>query len=226
MMKHLLTTAAVTLAVTNAGLAQQAPQTAPVQTREQPAQAQQQAQRPAEGGARGIIVRPDGEQHPAQPEAAQEEQPAAVEAAGEPFITAQEVGQVRADRVLGRGVVNPQQEEVGEINDLVFDENGRLVAAVIGVGGFLGLADKDVAVSWDRIEWTPREDGEVELSIPFTREQLERAPEFKDLAAQQMEAATAAQRQLLQRLQQLQQPAGAPGGMAPAPSPAAPPAQQ
>jgi hypothetical protein len=108
--------------------------------------------------------------------------------------------------------VNPQDEDVGNINDLVFDEEGRLVAAVIGVGGFLGLGQKNVAVSWDQIEWTPREDGEVELSMPFTREELEQAPEFKDLETQRAEEEAAAAQQ--------QQPTG---GMAPAP--AAPPPQ-
>ena len=174
------------------------------------------------------------EQQPAQQEVVVEEQPAEEEAAetavveeteegqvataapaaaGEPFIVAQEVGQVRADRVLGKSVVNPQDESVGDINDLVFDEEGRLVAAVIGVGGFLGLGQKNVAVSWDQIEWTPMEDGEVELSMPFTREELEEAPDFKDLETQRAEEEAAAAQQ--------QQPTG---GMAPA-VPAAPTAQ-
>ena len=86
---------------------------------------------------------------------------------------------------------------------------------LLGRGGFLGLGQKNVAVSWDRIEWTPREDGEVELSMPFTREELEQAPEFKDLETQRAEEEAAAAQQ---------PPAGTPGAMAP--TPAAPPAQQ
>jgi sporulation protein YlmC with PRC-barrel domain len=262
MVKHLLTTTAVTLALASAGLAQQATPTAPVQTGEQPAQAQQQAppaqaqqgpqepvRAPAEqapgaqggqatGGQQPLQqqAQPGDQQQPplveagerapqqeAQPAPTAQEEPAeedeqqatAAPAAGEPFITAQELGQVRVDSVVGKEVVNPQNEEVGEINDLVFDEEGRLVAAVIGVGGFLGLGEKNVAVSWDRIEWTPREDGEVELSMPFTREELEQAPEFKDLETQKAEEEAAAAPQPL---------AGAPGAVAP--TPAAPPAQQ
>ena len=88
---------------------------------------------------------------------------------------------------------------------------------MVGVGGFLGLGQKAVAVSWDQIEWTPMEDGSVELSMPFTREELEQAPEFQDLAAIRAE----------EEAERMQQPAaGAPGGVAPAPTPAAPPAQQ
>jgi sporulation protein YlmC with PRC-barrel domain len=240
MVKYLLTTTAVTLALAGAGHAQQATPTVPAQTREQPAEAQQQAPpaqtqqgqpapvtvvpaEPATGAQQGgqqetAPQQPVQQQETVQQPQPAEEQPAEVEqAAGEPFITAQEVGQVRVDKVVGKGVVNPQDEEVGEISDLVFDEEGRLVAAVIGIGGFLGLGQKNVAVSWDRIEWTPREDGEVELSMPFTREELEQAPEFKDLETQRAEEEAAA-------AQQQPPPAGTPGAMAP--TPAAPPAQQ
>jgi sporulation protein YlmC with PRC-barrel domain len=145
-------------------------------------------------------------QQPAEETAAAEEQAVATEPAppSEAFIVAQEVGQVRVDRVVGKSIVNPQDEDVGRINDLVFDEEGRLVAAVIGVGGFLGIGQRNVAVNWNEIEWTPQDDGEVELTIPFSREQLEQAPEFRDLAA------IRAEEERTQMEQQMQQPPAAP----------------
>jgi sporulation protein YlmC with PRC-barrel domain len=162
-----------------------------------PSFAQQQEQPP--------IQQPAEETAAADEEATVAAQPAP---SADAFIVAQEVGQVRVDRVVGKSIVNPQDEEVGRINDLVFDEEGRLVAAVIGVGGFLGIGQRNVAVNWNEIEWTALDDGEVELTIPFNREQLEEAPEFKDLAAIRAEEERAQTEQQMQ--QQMQQQPAAP----------------
>jgi sporulation protein YlmC with PRC-barrel domain len=125
---------------------------------------------------------------------AQQQQPTQPATGGETFLTNQEQGQVRADKVIGNTVRGTDDEDIGNINDLVFDEEGRLTAAVIGVGGFLGLGQKDVAVSWDQIDWVPTGEGEeIQLVTTLTRDQLEQAPEFRNLEEVQAEeeAATA-----------------------------------
>src|SRR3546814_2827628 len=47
--------------------------------------------------------------------------------AGGPFIDKQEAGQMRADEIIGASVKNPQDEDIGKINDLLFDEGGKIV---------------------------------------------------------------------------------------------------
>ena len=147
-----------------------------------------------------------GQQQPMQPATGQEA------TGGETFLTNQEQGQVRADKVIGNTVQGADDEEIGDINDLVFDEEGRLTAAVIGVGGFLGLGQKDVAVSWDQIDWVPSGEGEeIQLVTTLTRDQLEQAPEFRNLEEVQAEEEAAAAQQRMQ-----QQGTAAPGAVPPA----------
>lgn len=59
-------------------------------------------------------------------------------------MTEQELG-MRSDEIIGQQVVNQQGEEVGEINDLVVDESNQPYA-VVGIGGFLGMGEREVAV--------------------------------------------------------------------------------
>ena len=79
--------------------------------------------------------------------------------------------------VYGMDADTNEREQVGDINDIVMNTDGSANAAVIGVGGFLGIGEKKVAVSFDRLSWQPGENG-VWLSLDTTREELEAAPEF------------------------------------------------
>lgn len=69
-------------------------------------------------------------------------------------------------------------ESVGEINDLLVGENGEIDAAIIGVGGFLGLGEKNVAVSYDDLKLTADDDGTYYVVLETSKEELESAPEF------------------------------------------------
>ena len=67
---------------------------------------------------------------------------------------------------------------VGKLNDLITSPEGEIQAAVIGVGGFLGVGEKDVAVSPDQLQLATRSDGKKWLVIKATKEQLTEAPTF------------------------------------------------
>src|SRR3954463_4618409 len=72
----------------------------------------------------------------------------------------QQPGQVLASRQLvGATVVGPNNERIGDVNDVLLDRNGQAVAIVVGVGGFLGIGEKDVAVSFNQVQFTPRKQG-------------------------------------------------------------------
>ena len=47
----------------------------------------------------------------------------------------------------GTDVIGSNNEKIGDVNDVLFDQNGRIVAYVVGVGGFLGIGQKDVALA-------------------------------------------------------------------------------
>jgi PRC-barrel domain len=50
-----------------------------------------------------------------------------------------------------QNVYDPQQQKIGEIEDLLVNQSGQVEAAMVGVGGFLGAGEKDVAVSFNAI---------------------------------------------------------------------------
>jgi len=80
--------------------------------------------------------------------------PTASSAAAAPFITGLRAGMWRASKLDGVNVYNNANEKVGDISDVLFDQSGRIEAIVIGVGGFLGLGERNVAVPFDQIRWS------------------------------------------------------------------------
>jgi hypothetical protein len=83
-------------------------------------------------------------------------------------------------------VVNAQNETVGEINDLVTDSNGKIVAALIGAGGFLGIGEKDVAVPFQELKLARDEDDNVTAMLNISKAQLAQAPDYKTLDEQEV----------------------------------------
>ncbi len=63
-------------------------------------------------------------------------------------------GTWRASKVVGVNVYNDQNQKIGSIDDLLMDKNGTIKAAVIGVGGFLGMGEHLVAVSYDKLKFS------------------------------------------------------------------------
>lgn len=111
------------------------------------------------------------------------------------FIEVQEAEQFLADdEVIGKNVVNPNDEELGTIADLVMDQEQKLVGVVLSVGGFLGIGEKWVAVPVEQIDF-PGDDQPARLQVAVTKEQLENAPDFvtKETAQAQQEADQAQQ---------------------------------
>ncbi len=56
--------------------------------------------------------------------------------------------------MVGLNVYNEKNENVGSINDLLMDKSGSIKAAVISVGGFLGMGARLVAVPFDKIKFS------------------------------------------------------------------------
>src|SRR5690606_9354754 len=68
-------------------------------------------------------------------------------------------------------------ESIGEVKDIVIGDDGSMQAVVVGVGGFLGIGQKEVAVDFGQLDWAER-DGDRWLVAPMTKEQLETQAAF------------------------------------------------
>ncbi len=72
-----------------------------------------------------------------------------------------------------------QWDDIGEINDLIVGETGEVKAVIVGVGGFLGIGEKDVAVTMEQVRTYDDENGDRFLVINSSQEALEAAPAFE-----------------------------------------------
>lgn len=78
-------------------------------------------------------------------------------------------GNWRASKLVGLSVYNEKNESVGSINDMLTDKNGKIVAVVIGVGGFLGVGEREVLLGWRDLQI--ESNGEV-VRVNMTKDQL------------------------------------------------------
>jgi ribosomal 30S subunit maturation factor RimM len=85
-----------------------------------------------------------------------------------------------ATDLIGETVYNgtgDDAEKIGDVNDMVVAADGQIESVIIGVGGFLGIGEKDVAVNFGEVEWADRE-GDRWMVVATTKEQLEQQPAF------------------------------------------------
>lgn len=86
-----------------------------------------------------------------------------------------------ASDAMDTSVHNLQKEKIGEVNDLIIDGDGRVVAAVVGIGGFLGMGEKDVAITFSALRITRDEKGAALLAVDASKEALKAAPTYKPM---------------------------------------------
>jgi sporulation protein YlmC with PRC-barrel domain len=63
-------------------------------------------------------------------------------------------GDWRASKLVGLAVYNDSNEKIGDISDVILDKSGKVENVVLGVGGFLGMGEHYVAVSYDKLKWS------------------------------------------------------------------------
>lgn len=86
-----------------------------------------------------------------------------------------------ATRIIGQPVYDSTAADanhLGDINDLILNETGSVIAATIGVGGFLGIGEKQVAVSFTALQWVVATDNTERFVLETTVEELTAAPDF------------------------------------------------
>jgi sporulation protein YlmC with PRC-barrel domain len=119
-----------------------------------------------------------------------------------------------ASAIIGGSVYSPSNESVGDVNDLVIKPTGEIEAIVVGVGGFVGIGEKNVAIALDRFTIEPTEDlASTKLILNATKEELQAAPAFKSAYVQKLDQEYERQTQLLN------QPSNEPGQYPTVPAP-------
>jgi hypothetical protein len=125
----------------------------------------------ATGGAYAQDTTP---QTPAQaPAEVQPADPAA------PSATVKADGQI-ATNIIGETVYDGSGDDaqnIGNVNDIIIGKDGKAEALVIGVGGFLGIGEKNVAWNYSDMDWAEK-NGDRWIVIAATKEQLESMPAF------------------------------------------------
>ncbi|MGF9758278.1 PRC-barrel domain-containing protein [Microvirga sp. 0TCS3.31] len=69
------------------------------------------------------------------------------------WMTQEQPGQWRASKLEGLDIYNQNNEKIGDISELLVDSSGKIQAVVVGVGGFLGMGERDVAIPFDQIKF-------------------------------------------------------------------------
>ena len=69
------------------------------------------------------------------------------------YITQGKPDMWRASKLEGVDIYNQNNERIGEIDDVLVDKSGKVEAVVIGVGGFLGIGERNVAVPFNALQW-------------------------------------------------------------------------
>jgi sporulation protein YlmC with PRC-barrel domain len=77
-----------------------------------------------------------------------------------------------------QNVYDPKDNKIGEVMDVLVNKSGKVETLIVGVGGFLGAGEKDVAVPFDAIQVTNKKDNKTYLVMNTTKEELKSAPGF------------------------------------------------
>ncbi len=85
---------------------------------------------------------------------------------------------ISANKLINSSVRNAANESIGDINDVILGTDGRVAAVIVGVGGFLGLGEKDVALPFDQLMFAKDESGKLNVTTSMTKESLQSAPEY------------------------------------------------
>jgi len=88
-----------------------------------------------------------------------------------------------AGNVIGAQIIDANGDEIGEVDDVVISADGTAQGVVTEVGGFLGIDEKQVLISWSDIDVRQDEDGDVVLQVELDAAALESMPNYEATAS-------------------------------------------
>ena len=97
------------------------------------------------------------------------------------FLKTQDRSEMRTSKLIGATVNGTDDSRIGDVNDVLLDRDGKVHAVVIGVGGLMGVGEKDVALPYSDLQITPTSAGDSveKVTIRYTKDQLNNAPTFE-----------------------------------------------
>jgi len=90
------------------------------------------------------------------------------------------IGASDAHGVLGRDVRSAADEAMGRIVDVIVDRSGKVRAAVIDFGGFLGVGSRKIVVDWNALHFGKIANKKDSITLELTKAQVAAAPEYKE----------------------------------------------
>ncbi|MCW0183222.1 MAG: PRC-barrel domain-containing protein [Zavarzinia sp.] len=84
---------------------------------------------------------------------------------------------IRAGALIGAEVTNSAGEDIGKVTDLTIGDDHKVNAAIVSVGGILGVGDKLVAIALSDMSVTPDADGDLTVKVAASKDQLKAMPE-------------------------------------------------
>ena len=83
---------------------------------------------------------------------------------------------MRASKLIGTKITNAANESVGDVNDVILGKDGKVAAVIVGVGGFLGLGEREIAMNYGTLRFSRDSNGRDVITVNATKDQLKAAP--------------------------------------------------
>jgi hypothetical protein len=110
-----------------------------------------------------------------------------------------------ASNLIGSTVYSQDNQSIGDINDIILSQEGQPSQVIVGVGGFLGIGEKDVVLDMSKLQVATTDDGKVKIVTQTTQDELRNMPAFMRPAAQSGQTGNTQQQQPQGEQQQQQQ---------------------
>jgi sporulation protein YlmC with PRC-barrel domain len=96
------------------------------------------------------------------------------------FVTQQTSDQFLASKFKGTDVIGADDKKIGDVSDILFDKDKKILGYIVGVGGFLGIGAKDVAIDPASFQQVVGKDpSDFKLRLSMTKDELKAAPTFE-----------------------------------------------
>jgi sporulation protein YlmC with PRC-barrel domain len=112
--------------------------------------------------------------------------PSAASTSSAKFVNSQRQDQFLASKFKGTDVIGTDDKKIGDVSDILFDKDGKIEAYVVGVGGFLGIGAKDVALAPSAFQLVAGDKSKNEsdkLRLAMTKDELKQASNFEPYKA-------------------------------------------
>jgi sporulation protein YlmC with PRC-barrel domain len=117
---------------------------------------------------------------PTEPPAAKATEPSAAKTTGaQQLWYSRQADEMRASKLIGTTVVNAANETVGNVNEVVLTKNGKVAAVILGVGGFLGMGEREVAINFNSVRMNRDKNNKMVLTVNTTKKGLKGAPAWR-----------------------------------------------